>query len=348
MLCMVLGHAQAAGFSSSVSLSDLRLSIEDPTPTVGQPLQVMLNGSTQVGLSAGTGESAGDGYLTMWTPGSPSNNDLKIFPLALQASPAQGAQLGVGVSDSQQISVSTTLRNMDDVQAALRQSSVTYAASPESYIGIHPDTGVPTYYRRQGTQTYSVYELHAESWVGSAFDGFGQSTAQAQPIGLSLSGGDGVLHIDGTVTFTMSLAPELLNQLQPDKWEVLNTWVQAEALVFVNGQGFDLIAVADRRGGASINGTGGPGAVSLQNGQLSFTQSFRVSQALSGDVGFTNMHVRMNASAHLYGMQMTADNTTVVWGSAVRPVVPEPGTWAQMGLGLIGLVAAVRRKRRAA
>jgi hypothetical protein len=40
-------------------------------------------------------------------------------------------------------------------------------------------------------------------------------------------------------------------------------------------------------------------------------------------------------------------STIVAQGTLVMPEVPEPGTWAMMGLGLVGVAAAARRRRAA-
>lgn len=123
------------------------------------------------------------------------------------------------------------------------------------------------------------------------------------------------------------------------------------------GLGYDL------NGFYSNTGVNGEEVLFLENlslpasGLLTLQQSntFRVSMANTSS-GITPMYLTMNlasVSEHAYstlgapGAVFTPDAPTTPEVPTIPtvPNIPEPGTWAQMGLGLIGLIAAVRRRR---
>jgi hypothetical protein len=108
--------------------------------------------------------------------------------------------------------------------------------------------------------------------------------------------------------------------------------------------------------GASLNQNGYGSGTYIEDltGSTGDTQNFGLAYAHVGnDPADVSFRVLVGSTVSQYFRGYTSETVTVlgnpvevVTPPVVVPSIPEPGTYALMGLGLIGMSAAVRRTRR--
>lgn len=124
------------------------------------------------------------------------------------------------------------------------------------------------------------------------------------------------------------------------------------------GSAFSLSSVVIfSEGGASLNDNGYGGGTYVEDisGGTGDTQNFGLAYAhLGNDPADVSFRVYVDSTVSQYFRGYTSETVTVLGDPVVVvtpppvPGIPEPGTYALMGLGLIGMATAVRRARRTA
>jgi hypothetical protein len=219
--------------------------------------------------------------------------------------------------------------------AHLRQAALTIACVPALCALSTPAAALPVAY-----SSLAAFTAAAPSTVTDTFDDISTADTTPAPLVRSIGGlGYTALLPAGSAFFGAGASAST------DKW--LSTDIATDAIVFTNFTS-SLSAIGGLFFGSDVDGAYAPGSltVTATDSQGSTTRtivgatdSFIGFVSTSGLLSLTVAAVQPGGDAFLWP---TVDDL-MLGSSAVSPV-PEPSSWALMGLGL-GLTAWVGRKR---
>jgi hypothetical protein len=236
-----------------------------------------------------------------------------------------------------------------------------------------------------GTESFTGQRTTRSVSADSVISLMGQSVEEGVILPSLTVSANTLVVIEGTSTLSSTIDAKRVLELQAQDPALKGTLAGGANAQLLIGLGYEAYSFAgdpnnsgfSSSGGSSIHnqqlglgydmygiyantGTDAEEALQLENlnlpasGLLTLQQSgqFRVALANASSAS-AEMWLGMNlgtVSEHI-DMALSAPGAVFTPGAPVVPEVPtvpsipEPGTWAQMGLGLIGLVAAVRRRR---
>jgi PEP-CTERM motif len=376
LMCLGLGLQTSASaqdaFSASASLNNLRIRLIDLAPNDGVTPSISVNG-TSLSLSADQTPWGGNPVSWVWLQDSPaavtSPTSVSLQDAFSPATPSLAVQGTVaGTSATVGNSWTASSRLSAEVLANSPVQTVQYVTTNPNTPRFDPATGALIW----GTETTTREELvRSNTAAVSSQVTYNPETGEEPTFTLSANT---LMVLEGTATVSAQIdkgrVDSFMSTLSPDS--ALKGWAQAQMVMalgtgsYVNptpGTSLDTTRTWEQHLSAGL-AFDPSGAFSQRSGNGSYelfdpseqtadgivtasgSRTFALSYA-NGASADALVYFYMSQSAVVSEELVTAGNVEVTFTPNLPtvPNIPEPGTWAQMGLGLMAMIAAVRHRR---
>ena len=376
LMCLGLGLQTSASaqdaFSASASLNNLRIRLIDLAPNDGVTPSISVNG-TSLSLSADQTPWGGNPVSWVWLQDSPtavtSPTSVSLQDAFSPATPSLAVQGTVaGTSATVGNSWTASSRLTTEALANSPVQTVSYVTTNPNTPRFDPATGGLIW----GSETTTREELVRNNTAAlSNMATYDVDTGEMSTFTLSANTLM-VLEGDATVSAQIDKArvDSLMSTMTPGS--SLKGWAVADMLLVLGTSQSNMpsagISIDTYRNTEQLLAAGlafdNSGSFSQRSGDGSY-MLFDPSELTTDGIvtargnrtfslGYTNglsseteVYFYMIQTAMVSEEMLTAGNVNVTFTPDVPtvPNIPEPGTWAQMGLGLLGVAAAVRRRR---
>lgn len=375
LMCLGLqASAQAQdALSASTSLNNLRIRLIDLAPNDGVAPSISVNG---VSLSLSTDQTpwGGDPVSWVWVQDSPT---AVLSPTSLSLQDAFNPATPSVVVQDTVAGTSATMGNSWTASTALTGEALANSpAQAMQYVTNIPNT--PRFDPATGGLIWGTETVTRDELVRSSAAAVSNQATYTPDTGeeptFTLSANT-LMVLEGTATVSAQIdkarVDSFMGTLSPDS--TMTGWAQAQVLMALGVGGYDYMSPGTTletnrlqeqqlSAGLAFDASGAFSQRSSDGSYLLFDPSeqsvdgivtasgartFALSYA-NGSSSDALVYFYINQSAVVSEQLVTAGNVEVTFTPDVPtvPNIPEPGTWAQMGLGLLGLVAAVRHRRR--